>query len=117
MRHFYFDGDEGSKGKNMDNFDDEDMEIVKDQVNLVAVDLNQKMMQMAVSICEKSFWWYWASADQKIAMLTKVYGAIEMLTAGEVEIEFQAAIIDEDEEFDEDDLLDLDEDDEEDDED
>jgi hypothetical protein len=113
MRQFFFNGDEDPKSKNEFDFaDTDDVEIIQAQVNLVAVDLNQKLMELALRVCEKSFWWRWYSADKKIEVLTKVYGAIEEMTAIGIEIDF-TGIIDEDlEDFDDLDDLDDDDDDE-----
>lgn len=76
MRKFYFE----------DNFDDDEEEIAENeihedqvamaQIDLFELELNKKILIMAVKICEKSFFWKFYSCYRKLKLIEDSYNKI-----------------------------------------
>lgn len=53
--------------------------LEQDQINLVTEELNQSLLEMAVKIAEKSWFWRFKSPASKASIITRIYKRMKKL--------------------------------------
>lgn len=77
MRKFYFEDnfDDDEEEEIVENKIDED-QMVMAQIDLFELELNKKILIMAVKICEKSFFWNFYSCYRKLKLIEDSYNKL-----------------------------------------
>lgn len=89
MRKFPYDNEEvhnffGNGGDDDDSGDDDDGENYDDYEEMISIDLtnisvNQKVMETALRVAEKTWGWFFMSADKKLSLVEKIYKKLKVL--------------------------------------
>jgi hypothetical protein len=77
-----FFGDEDDDLDEMEKYQDlveEQFALEEAQIEIEYSKLNQRILQTAVSICEKSFWWSFFSLHTRTKMITDTYKKLKKL--------------------------------------
>lgn len=81
MRQFYFNDDEDMDEDMDEEFSPEETEFISAQIDLVSIDLNQRLLDSAIEICRDSWLWRFYTTGRKLKLVNEVYRQLDLLMA------------------------------------
>lgn len=74
------DDDEEEDEEFDEEFDDPDLEFEIERIEIANREINEQLLNDAIEICSKSWFWYFRKIDSKLEQIKKTYSVLKSLT-------------------------------------